>query len=95
MNSRVYFNKDIYLDTLRRGGIEDNRARVLAAALELAFNEKLAIKPSAPAPAGSTREIITLIKADLQAFKRDLVLKMVGIQIACAGLLIAGIKLIG
>ena len=79
MSSQVLFNQFAYADRLKNGGFSDDQARASAEALATALSETVATKTD-----------LLVLEAKLS----DFVLKVIGAQIAIAGILFAAIKLV-
>ena len=79
MSSQVLFNQFAYADRLKNGGFSDDQARASAEALANALSETVATKTD-----------LLVLEAKLS----DFVLKVIGAQIAIAGILFAAIKLV-
>ena len=83
MSSQVLFNQFAYADRLKNGGFSDDQARALAEALATALSETVATKTD-----------LFALEAKIEAKIGDTVLKVIGAQIAIAGILFAAIKLV-
>lgn len=79
MSSQVLFNQFAYADRLKNGGFSDDQACASAEALATALSETVATKTD-----------LLVLEAKLS----DFVLKVIGAQIAIAGILFAAIKLV-
>ena len=79
MSSQVLFNQFAYANRLKNGGFSDDQARASVEALAAALSETVAPKTG-----------LSVLEAKLSGFA----LKVIGAQIAIAGILFAAIKLV-
>ena len=84
---QVTFDKLVYIDRLKSGGIDEAHARAHAEALDQALRDTVATK-------GDLREEVTRLEQKIEILGRDLTIRMGGIAILLFGAL-ASIKFFG
>jgi hypothetical protein len=86
-STQVTFDKLVYIDRLKSGGIDEAQARAHAEALDQALRATVATK-------GDLRDEVTRLEQKIEVLGRDLTIRMGGIAILLFGAL-ASIKFFG